>query len=367
MPFRPPDPFDDLCTVAIDLEPVDAGAPPKADWSALPTEAGVVIFVDANDKPVLIRGIGDPRAFVQRRFSPEPANDPSPRVDYRAVVRHVCVIPAGHTSLAELLAVACEATIDPDAARSSSARLGACFVLADGSARLPMFRTAEWRDLWDGSDRIRKHETVLGPFANAKRAKRWAEHIVDLFDLCRYDHLLAQTPDATACVYKQMGKCPAPCDGTEPLESYRERFRRALAFTGDAVARDRETTIKRMERASADLDFESAAALKDRLDALDALSGGGPWEVRDLRETQWEIKGPTRKPGWLRRSAVSLDGLRISCDAIAGSADSSGPPLRLGTSSPWLLLAHLADCLQRGLASGESVEQRVREPAFGSE
>lgn len=363
MPFRPPAPFDDLCTVALNVEPAGDHRTTEIDWTRLPTEAGVVLLVDANARPVLIRGIGDPRAFVRRRLGADPDDDPTPRVDYRAVVRRVCVIPTGHTLLAELLAGACEALIDPELARSTNARLSACFVIADGSARLPMFRAVDWLDLWDGSDRPGAHETVLGPFTSAKRAKQWIEHVVDLFDLCRYDHLLAQTPDATACVYKQMGKCPAPCDGTEPLESYRERFRLALAFTGDAVARDREQTTQRMERAAADLDFETASSLKDRLQVLDGLTSAGDWDVCDTGATRWNITGPTRKSAWTRCSTLSPEGLALACDASGSPGDADSQRLPLGKRMSWLLLATLVDRWQKGLATGEQVVQDVREPS----
>jgi len=43
----------------------------------------------------------------------------------------------------------------------------------------------------------------------------------DAFDLCRYYNVLVEAPGARACAYKEMGKCPAPCDGSISMEQYR--------------------------------------------------------------------------------------------------------------------------------------------------
>ncbi|MFI4854605.1 MAG: UvrB/UvrC motif-containing protein [Phycisphaerales bacterium JB065] len=354
-------PFEALRTVALDI-PREAELP-DSFWSSLPTEAAVVLFEDENGRPVLIRGIGDPRAFVRRRLQPE-TNDPSPRTDYKAVCRRVSIIPTGHTLLAELLGAWCEASLDEELARTTGARLSMCIVLCDPSARLPMFRCVEWSELWLGTIRPTRHERFIGPFSNPKRAKRWIELVIDLFDLCRYDHLLAQTPDATPCVYKQMGKCPAPCDGSEPLESYRARFAKAAQFVDRAVTAELSHCEQGMHAAASKLDFEQAAEHKERLRTIQSMHSGGPWQVCDLNEIVWEIIGPANKASWHRRSSLDLNGLFLNADqhekGHGGPSVSNRTPLIHGRTV-WLLLATLTEYLQKGLASDERVEQTVRE------
>src|SRR5439155_16195446 len=55
---------------------------------------------------------------------------------------------------------------------------------------------------------------LLGPLEDKHDAARLIEIIEDSFDLCRYYHVLVEAPNAMACAYTQMGKCPAPCDGS---------------------------------------------------------------------------------------------------------------------------------------------------------
>ncbi len=361
MALQLPPPLEALRTVALDIP--CAGELTDAFWMALPTEAGVVLIEDENAKPILIRAIGDPRAFIRRRLQPD-EGDPTPRLDYRAVSRRVSVIPTGHTLLAELVGAWCEASLDERLARATGARLSMCVVVCDPTARLPLFRSVEWAELWSGTANITRHERVIGPFANSKRAKRWIELIIDLFDLCRYDHLLAQTPNAIACVYKQMGKCPAPCDGSEPIESYRARFASASGFVGGAVSDEIATCEHQMSASAEKLDFERAAVFKERLQTLRSLQTGGPWSVCDLKQTVWQLQGPTRKSGWSRTARLDAEGLFLDADRPVSESNISrgfSNVHLLDGRTLWLLLATLTDCLQKGLAIGERVEQTVRE------
>src|SRR5207237_6872511 len=106
-----------------------------------------------------------------------------------------------------------------------------------------------------------KTGVFIGPLEDKYAAARLIEEIEDAFDLCRYYNILVQAPNARACAYKEMGKCPAPCDGTIAVDQYRalvEYSTRALTEPIDLV---REHT-RRMQSAAAGLHFESAARIK---------------------------------------------------------------------------------------------------------
>ena len=62
---------------------------------------------------------------------------------------------------------------------------------------------------------------LLGPVEDKNVAGKLIEDIADWFDLCRYYHILVESPNAKACAYKEMGKCPAPCDGSISMPQYR--------------------------------------------------------------------------------------------------------------------------------------------------
>lgn len=358
--------LDTLCTVSVEVDQQTLANPDNPLWNDLPTSAGVVLFNDPHGRPLLIRAIGDPRAFVRRRLDPDQSDDtPTARTDYAAITKRIRVLPTGHTLLAELLASIAEAALDLDAAEATARRLSGCVVRCDPTARLPMFSVQSLADLWRGSVSIGPHDALIGPFAGPKRARRWTEMVIDLFDLCRYDHLLAQTPSATACVYKQMGKCPAPCDGSEPLESYRERFRSAALFYGPAARAELDRCTQRMQEAASQLRFEEAAALKDRIAAIGSLDTGGPWEVADPLSTDWRIRASASRTGWTRLSSLSATALTLHHDIRAAQdhdppfPDPPPPASAQLVTGPitWLLLDVLLERLRSGLAAGEQVQQ----------
>jgi hypothetical protein len=87
----------------------------------------------------------------------------------------------------------------------------------------------------------------------------------DLFDLCRYHDVLVRAPHGERCAYYDMGKCPAPCDGTVSMAAYRA----ALAASADFAVGKSQAMIdanrQAMTQAAARQDFEQAQRCKGRL------------------------------------------------------------------------------------------------------
>ncbi len=74
------------------------------------------------------------------------------------------------------------------------------------------------------------------------------------------------------CIYHSMGRCMAPCQGGVSSEEYKKLFRSIAAFM---EGRDQEVIDEltaEMYRASENLEFEMAAALRDRIQSVRALS-----------------------------------------------------------------------------------------------
>ena len=74
------------------------------------------------------------------------------------------------------------------------------------------------------------------------------------------------------CIYRDMGRCIAPCAGNITPEEYRERVRSAERVLDGNTAAARDALRADMERAAEMLEFERAAAIRDQLIALDRLS-----------------------------------------------------------------------------------------------
>jgi excinuclease ABC subunit C len=71
------------------------------------------------------------------------------------------------------------------------------------------------------------------------------------------------------CLNYQVGQCLAPCCGKVSLEDYRQAAREALLFLQGKGRQLRRELAAKMQQAGADLRFEEAALLRDRLALLD--------------------------------------------------------------------------------------------------
>ena len=127
----------------------------------------------------------------------------------------------------------------------------------------------------------------FGPFVSVGRVRRALELVKRVHGVrsCRYD-LPGEAP-ARPCLDHQIGRCAAPCVGLQTEEDYRgmiERVVRILAGDVGSVQAEVET---QMHKASAAMDFERAAQLRDVLAGLDGIArqqrvekvGGGDQDV----------------------------------------------------------------------------------------
>jgi excinuclease UvrABC nuclease subunit len=156
--------------------------------------------------------------------------------------------------------------------------------------------------------------TTLGPFATQADANRFVQILEDAFDLCRYFHILEQAPHGQPCAYFEMGRCPAPCNASIPMSQYREMMASALRFASGQRDEIRSVWEQQMRQAAAGLEFEKAAAIKQRLDRAKDLDHAAFRLVRPIERFSWLILqrggGRTRiKPffvrgGWLQPGDV---------------------------------------------------------------
>jgi hypothetical protein len=113
----------------------------------------------------------------------------------------------------------------------------------------------------------------------------------DAFDLCRYYSILVQSPHGRACAYKEMGKCPAPCDGSISIEQYR----RLIEWSADTLSDPREMIRQqthRMQQAAAELRFETAAKIRSYIGELSRLGKGAFRHARPLRDFAYAALQP---------------------------------------------------------------------------
>jgi excinuclease UvrABC nuclease subunit len=127
---------------------------------------------------------------------------------------------------------------------------------------------------------------LIGPLEDKHAAARFMQLVEDAFDLCRYYNVLVESPRGRACAYKEMGKCPAPCDGTIALEQYRELVRWSSNVAVNPQPFIAEHT-RRMEAAATELNFEAAAKIKQYVAQISQFGKGSLRYAKRLEDFRY--------------------------------------------------------------------------------
>jgi len=180
---------------------------------------------------------------------------------------------------------------------------------------------------------------AYGPFASRVNAERYAEEMLKLFLLRRCTDDLNPDPSHPGCVYSEMKMCLAPCYKGCTDERYAEEsaaVERFLATRGDS----RLVTLRtQRDEASANLEFEQAAALHAQVQKVEAVRGLAPELVRPISQLRAVIVQEAAQPdevavflfenGRLRGPAgFSTMGMRIQNEQ-SGSSSLWAQPMML--------------------------------------
>lgn len=119
-----------------------------------------------------------------------------------------------------------------------------------------------------GAKRIKGQ--YFGPFASAGAVDHTLDTLQKAFLLRTCTDNVYSTR-SRPCMLHQMGRCSAPCTGLIPLDEYRELVREAERFLNGDAETLLEQLSSQMERAAANMDYERAAGLRDRIRALSSV------------------------------------------------------------------------------------------------
>jgi len=112
-----------------------------------------------------------------------------------------------------------------------------------------------------------RYRYLRGPFTDAALLRRFRRALLACHPLRRCVKMPAK-----ACVYHQIGLCPAPCEGRIAADEYDRRVRRVIALIEGRDWREFGAAVTdEIERAAAALRFEKAAELRDILRLLPEL------------------------------------------------------------------------------------------------
>ncbi len=270
---------------------IPADAPAEPDYLELPDAPAVCIFESPEQRTLLLATTASARDLARRRLGSLPADERTSRANLRAICGRVHAIRVGSSLEADAVYLHQARARLPHLAKIVAERWRAWFVHVDPDAEFPQWTKT---NLMIGLVGKRSASTsigggtlgpgiLLGPLADKDAAGRLIEAIIDCFDLCRYHHLLVRAPHASACAYKEMGRCPAPCDGSEEMQRYRHRTAAAsLSICGVSASIDRAGLA--MQGAAASGDFVEATKLQKDIARLRTLDTPAFAQVRALHE-----------------------------------------------------------------------------------
>ena len=282
-------------TLSVDVSS-DAGAN-EAALVALPSKAGILIIEDESGGTLSLLQTADVRRAARARLgSVDPAQTGrSRRVDLRSIAKRVVATTVGSTFEADWATLQLARIRLPHSYKSMLDRWQAWFLHCDPDERFP-----EWVKTSHPASTSGAH---IGPFADKHAAARFREMLEDAFDLCRFHHILVQAPHGTACAYKEMGRCPAPCDGTVSMQHYHQQIRASIAFAQQPA--DVRTSWEALMRdRSGAMDFEAAGRCKTLL-ARTAMSERNEFShVRDFDAFRFIAVLPSEREGVARLFAI---------------------------------------------------------------
>ncbi len=113
----------------------------------------------------------------------------------------------------------------------------------------------------------------FGPYSGMSGAYAALETVMRIFSLasCKRSFPRDIGKDRP-CIYKEMGRCVAPCTGKVSAEEYGALVRSAMEVLDGRVKDTKAVLEEKMLAAAEDLHFEQAAKLRDSIKAIDALS-----------------------------------------------------------------------------------------------
>ena len=160
----------------------------------------------------------------------------------------------------------------------------------------------------------REAEWAYGPFASRAAAERYAEEALKLFLLRRCTDDLDPNPSHPGCVYSEMKMCLAPCYQGCTDERYAEESAAVESFF--ATRGEGRLVVLRGERdkASAELEFEQAAALHAQVQKVESVRALASELVRPMSQLRAVILQASANAGEV--AVFLFDGLRFRGPAM---------------------------------------------------
>jgi excinuclease ABC subunit C len=285
---------------------------PQQDFESFlrqaPSKWAVYLLADGDDRPFQLLCVKNLRNSLKNRLGSHDPAQPSKSVDFRQVVRKISWRRVDSAFEADIVYHELAKQIFPETYRGMVGLRPAWFLHVNPSAEFPRYVKTHLLE--------EKPGLYLGPLDDKHAAARLIELIEDSFDLCRYYNILTEAPHGRACAYKEMGKCPAPCDGSISMDQYRRLIEWSAQTLIDPAPFVREQK-SRMAQAAADLRFESAAKIKAFVEQVSHFGKGAFRHVHRLEDFAYVTLQPGPTAGMAKLFLIRPPGVEEILNVIS--------------------------------------------------
>ena len=296
-------------TISVDLTPVNEqsiqqgtpdGVPCSLASMMFPSARGVVEMIARDGSTVMLAATGHIRSFIAQRLNED--GEQSSKANLAPITAKIIAYPTGSAFESDWIVHERARMVDLGLYTKLNEQNRQALLVFDDEART-------WRVEDTMSLNVGHREGVIGPILTKQAAKALGETLDDVYELCRYPKELALTPWGTACAYKQMGRCPGVCDGSESLDSYHERFTAAIETASAGVGDWKHQLKGEIKQASAELDFEHAQIAKRQLEQVEKLPMDGIGLARSMSDMSCVCITPCVRKGWAMVWVLGDNGL----------------------------------------------------------
>lgn len=128
----------------------------------------------------------------------------------------------------------------------------------------------EWPSIGEVKQKLNDGAEYLGPYNSGWILKQSVDEAKKIFKLAQCNKKFPCDRRTTRpCLNYHIGICSAPCSGKISAADYREAVHQAVQFIKEGGHTATAQLKKRMEQAAEQLDFETAAKLRDRIFAME--------------------------------------------------------------------------------------------------
>ncbi len=163
-----------------------------------------------------------------------------------------------------------------------------------------------------------------GPFASRAAAEHFENGTLDLFQLRRCEENLAPTPEQPGCIYGEMNRCLRPCQEAVSVDEYRGEASRVEQFLRTHGGSLIDSAESARDRASAEMQFEEAERLHQRLLRIREVQASGGELARAISELNGVAVTGSSEEGavelWFLRAGSWREPHRLSISDTAGDS-----------------------------------------------